>query len=226
MGQVGQPEAVKASGKEEPKAATSKETPLYAPLVVMEVEQVDPKKEDAEDRERRLRRVIGRQRRPEGTVVGTLVHAAIRRWRFPGDAGLDELLRAEALMEGLVDLGQYDLTVAQAKALLNRFRGDARFAEIDAAERFHEVPYSRIMENSVSTTRVIDLVYRKADKWQIVDFKTDEIEDGARFSALKEKYTPQVVRYREDFQRLVGQAPESWLCFMNYANSVRWERVQ
>ena len=119
----------------------SSEIALYTPLIAQDVEQVDQKQRDAADNQRRLRRVVGRHRRPEGTVLGTLVHAAIRRWRFPGDAGLDELLRAEALMEGLVDQEERDVTIAQAKELLNRFRADARFVDMDStAERRHEIP--------------------------------------------------------------------------------------
>jgi len=209
------------------KAEQSSEIALYTPLVAQDVEQVDQKQRDAENNQRRLRRVVGRHRRPEGSVLGTLVHSAIRRWRFPGDAGLDELLRAEALMEGLVDQEERDETIAQAKELLNRFRADARFVDIDSsAERRHEIPYTLLGDNDLPSMGVIDLVYRGTDStWHIVDFKTDDIQDDAQFSQLIEQYSKQVVRYREAVQQLHGQSAESWLCFLNYGSTVRWERI-
>ena len=227
MAQAVQPQKVEASIKNEAKSATSNVIPLYAPLISLEMEQVDEKQKDTLDHQRRLRRVVGRHRRPEGTVIGTLVHAALCRWRFPGDAGLEELLRAEALMEGLVDQAERDVTIAQAKELLSRFRADPRYGEIDSApERRHEIPYSRQLDNGLPSTGVIDLLYRGTDrKWHIVDFKTDDVQGDAQFSQLIEQYSKQVVRYREAVRQLLGQSAESWLCFLNYGRQVQWERI-
>ena len=146
-----QPLISEARREAEQHAVTSAETALYAPLVSEEVEQVDEKVREAASSQRRLRRVVGRHRRPEGPVLGFLVHAALQRWRFPDDAGLDELLRAEALMEGLVDQEEREATIAQAKDLLERFRADPRFGDMDSAvERHHEIPYSRQEENGLA----------------------------------------------------------------------------
>jgi ATP-dependent exoDNAse (exonuclease V) beta subunit len=95
-----------------------------------------------------------------------------------------------------------------------------------AAERCHEIPYSLLGDNDLPSTGVIDLVYRGTDStWNIVDFKTDDIQDDAQFSQLLGQYSKQIVRYRESFQRLLGQSAESWLCFLNYGSNVRWERI-
>jgi len=130
-------------------------------------------------------------------------------------------------MEGLVDQEERDETIAQAKELLNRFRADARFVDIDSsAERRHEIPYTLLGDNDLPSMGVIDLVYRGTDStWHIVDFKTDDIQDDAQFSQLIEQYSKQVVRYREAVQQLHGQSAESWLCFLNYGSTVRWERI-
>jgi len=46
--------------------------------------------------------------------------------------------------------------------------------EIDqASERYQEVPYTRLAAKNRVNTGYIDLLYRSADGWQIVDFKTD-----------------------------------------------------
>jgi ATP-dependent helicase/nuclease subunit A len=226
MAQAVQSQKVETKLKDEAKSAISNAIPLYAPLILSDMEQVDEKQKDALDNQRRLRRVVGRHRRPEGTVLGTLVHAALCRWHFPGEPGLDELLRAEALMEGLVDQDERDMTIAQAKELLNRFRTDSRFEEINSApERHHEVPYSRMLDNGLPTTGIIDLVYRKSDQWQIVDFKTDHIENETQCNELRDKYASQVIRYHESFKRLAGHAAESWICFLNFGNQIHWERI-
>ena len=109
-----------------------------------------------------------------------------------------------------------------------RFRADPHYGEIDSAlERRHEIPYSRQLDNGMPSTGVIDLVYRGTDmRWRIVDYKTDEIQDDAQFTELVEKYTPQIIRYRESFMQLLSQPAETWLCFLNYTNQVRWEQVQ
>jgi ATP-dependent helicase/nuclease subunit A len=227
IAQTVQPIQSDAHKDTEQKAAMSSEIALYTPLDAQDSGQVDQKQRDAADNQRRLRRVVGRHRRPEGTVLGTLVHAAIRRWRFPGDAGLDELLRAEALMEGLVDQEERDATIAQAKELLNRLRADARFVDMDStAIRRHEIPYSILGDSGLPSMGVIDLIYRGTDrKWNIVDFKTDDIQDDAQFLQLIEQYSKQIVRYREAVRQLLGQSAESWLCFLNYGSNVRWERI-
>ncbi len=226
MAQGVQPIIGEVAIKREEPVTASDATSLYLPLIALEAEHLDQKQQDGMNRERRLRRVVGRHHRPEGTVLGTLVHAAIRRWRFPGDPGLEELLRAEALMEGLVDQEEREITIAQAKDLLSRFRADARFSEIDTSQRRHEIPYSIMTDNGLPSTGAIDLIYQGKDaRWQIVDFKTDDIQTDAEFSELKENYTKQIIRYRESFQRLLGQPAKAWLCFLNYASAVRWEQV-
>ena len=130
-------------------------------------------------------------------------------------------------MEGLVDQEERDATIAQAKELLNRLRADARFVDMDStAERRHEIPYSILGDSGLPSMGVIDLIYRGGDlQWNIVDFKTDDIQDDAQFLQLIEQYSKQIVRYRESFQRLLGQSAESWLCFLNYGSNVRWERI-
>ncbi len=202
----------------------SSEKALFDPLVVVEAEQTDDEKQkDALDNRRRLRRVIGR-RDPEGAALGTLVHAALRRWLFTGNS-LEALLDAEALMEGLVDQHERAATIKEAKKLLERFCADVRFAELDVAERHHEVPYA-MASAALPTSGYIDLLYRTRDqKWRVVDFKTDDLPTAEKFADARSRYAFQVERYRNAVRALTGQEAEPELCFLNYAGKVRWERV-
>jgi ATP-dependent exoDNAse (exonuclease V) beta subunit len=49
---------------------------------------------------------------------------------------------------------------------------------------------------------VVDLVYRAADGWHIVDYKTDV--DADEFTLL-ERYRPQLAQYRLAWERITGQ---------------------
>lgn len=205
----------------------SSATALNAPLLSKRERELDQKEIDSADNDRRLRRIIGRggARRADGTVLGILVHAALRRWKFPGDAGLDQLLQAEASMSGLVEESERELTLTQTMELLARFRAAPRFSEIDSAtERRHEIPYSLLGSEGLPATGVIDLIYRvSGGRWQIVDFKSDQVADAGAFEGMKRTYFPQLQRYRSAFGRLLGQPAEAWLCCLNYFGSVRWE---
>ena len=65
-----------------------------------------------------------------------------------------------------------------------------------ADERHTEVPFSYAVDAGVGVTPVqhgvIDLVYRKGDAWEIVDYKTDQVTDG---EVLLAQYRDQLVAY-------------------------------
>ena len=192
---------------------------LYEPIVSTQVEQVGENVE----KQKKSRRVTGRYH-ADGTVLGTLVHAAIRRWRFEGDM-LNQLLQAEAYGQGIVVESELKTTLNEARELLSRFRNEVRWAEIDSAERRHELPYM-LTSNDFPASGIIDLLYRNGDgKWVIVDFKTDTVNETEMRELIETKYGYQVRRYREAIKRLLKETAETWLCFMNCENQVRWEKV-
>lgn len=169
------------------------------------------------------------RRHTDGTIVGTLVHEAIRRWRFPGDPALQRLLTTAALSSGLIDRADVDQHVRQASALLARFRNHSRWPELDACERFHELPFC-VSRNGLPSLGVIDLLYREAGRaketWCIVDFKTDHVTDEVELGIMTEKYRPQLRRYRHAVTRILGCAAETTLCFLDYAGAVHWQEVR
>lgn len=198
--------------------------PLYPPL---ERDRWELAGGDAEASQRRAVRVTRRYRHQDGTVVGLLVHEALRRWRFPGEPGLDGLLRAAAVGAGLVEPADIEDHANQATVLLRRLRQDPRWTEIDQAPRQHEVPYSLSREGRTESG-AIDLLYRLPDgRWHVVDFKTDAIADEAEMrTAIEERrYDRQMWRYREAVSQLLGGAVKTTICFLDCAGQVRWEEL-
>ncbi len=168
----------------------------------------------------RVWRVVPRAKRPSGPawVVGKLAHAALRRWRFPNEDNFDVFLWPLALETGLTDAAEIQATIDEARRLLARFRSHPIYAEIAAAERYHEVPYAL-----PDDTGVIDLLYRADGGWTIVDFKTDELRSEAemRETIQREGYDTQVRRYADAVTALFGQRPRTLLTFLRVAGNVQ-----
>ncbi len=176
----------------------------------------------------RIRRITARHRRTDGTIVGTLVHKALRRWRFPGDPALERLLVATALASGLVDKRDVAEHVRRAIELLARLQHDARWSELASAQRHHEVPFS-VLRDGQPSVGAIDLLYkpigRRTAKWTIVDFKTEHITSEAELQAQTRTYACQMCRYRNAVSRLLGGPIETVLCFLDFDGNIRWMEV-
>ncbi len=181
---------------------------------------------DPEHATRRLRRITRQGRFPDGTLVGTLVHTALRRWLFPDSPSFDRLLTTTAKQAGVVEAADLEKHLNRAGELLARFHADPHWAEIDAArwraEAWHEVPYSQ-----PDAEGVIDLLYRDAiSQWWVVDFKTDEVAAAATLEKLVEQdYRPQVNRYRAATTQLLRQPVQTSICWLDYAARVWWQVV-
>jgi ATP-dependent helicase/nuclease subunit A len=170
----------------------------------------------------RVWRVVPTAQRPRGPawVVGKLTHEALRRWRFPDRADFEVFLHPHALAAGLVDPREINATIYQVRRLLERFQAHALYAEMDAAERFHEMPYT-LQHGGRAESGVIDVLYRGGDVWQLVDFKTDEIRDEAELKRKVSEYRDQIARYAAAVRALVGAMPETRLCFLDVRGAVR-----
>jgi ATP-dependent helicase/nuclease subunit A len=196
---------------------------LVSSLVSLARESADDKvREHDMEPPRRVWRVVPTAQRPQGPawVVGKLVHEALRRWRFPNQPNFEVFLYPHALAAGLTDPVEITVTIEEARHLLERFQSDALFAEMNAAERFHEVPYTFEHAGRVETG-VIDLLYRVGESWRVVDFKTDEIRDEDKLDEKIGEYRAQVVRYADAVRTLVGATPQASLCFLNVRGGVR-----
>jgi ATP-dependent helicase/nuclease subunit A len=186
---------------------------LAAPLQVPEERLLDEKILAREaDPPQRVWRVVQRAQRPSGPawVVGTLVHEAIRRWRFPDD-DFDAFITPFALESGLTDQAEIRATIRAVERLLTRFRAHPLWAEINTAERYHEVPYTLPGDRGI-----IDLLYRTETEWVIADFKTDELrtESEAESTIQRHGYDQQVQRYANAVAAQLGTRPKLVLVFL------------
>jgi ATP-dependent exoDNAse (exonuclease V) beta subunit len=181
----------------------------------------DTKTEDREsDPPPRVWRVVSRAQDPSGPawVVGTLVHAALHRWRFPAQPNFEVFLYPHALDAGLTDHAEISNTMRTTRRLLERFCAHPLWAEMDAAERHHELPYTLDGERGI-----VDLLYRAGDRWTVAEFKTDRLTNASAVQRQieAEGYGEQVARYVQAVERLLGERPRSLLVFLNVGGSVQ-----
>ena len=148
-------------------------------------------------------------------VIGRMVHKAIELWMFPDNPQLSQLLEAAAFDAGLAQPAQRAAAVSQATKLLSRLSDSPLRLEIeDASQRFHELPYSRMVKEHAETG-YIDLLYCSADGWQIVDFKTDAIRSNEQRNDLVVKYTKQMQRYAGVVKELLDEPVQTRICFLD-----------
>lgn len=205
--------AVQKEESIETSAAPSDLAPLYQP--VEGFGQADLPDDPDRDSELQSWRATRADSRVSGKVLGSIVHKALQRWLFPEDPALDALLESEAWRAGLATEVTRSEVIARANELLTRLRLHSLWNDLNAAlERYAELPYSYLINEKVEN-RVIDLLYRDADGWHIIDFKTDPICSLAQKEHLIQKYTPQVRRYRGIIESKLGTSASGKLCFLD-----------
>jgi len=188
-------------------------------------EEMDAKVADEEvSPSNRVWRVVPRTRGAEApaTVVGKLVHSALEQWRFP-DESFDAWAEAQARRNGLTDAGQIKDAQNEARGILEHFRAHPLYAEMNAARRLHEVPYSIEIDGKVKHG-IIDALYQNDDgQWTLVEFKTDRIrnEPALQRRLASGEYEEQALNYAKAVERLLGQRPRISLCFLNCGDGVR-----
>ena len=185
--------------------------PLYPSLVVPSLEPIS----EDEPTEIHPWRAVGSDESVPANVIGQMVHKAIALWLFPEDPRLIPLLESEALGAGLAFRSQRQAAIRHASALLARLKNHPVYQEIqEASEHFHELPYSRMVNNHPETG-YIDLLYRSPNGWQIIDFKTDSIRNVAERNELMSKYSSQMQRYASAVETLLGQKAQTRICFLD-----------
>jgi ATP-dependent helicase/nuclease subunit A len=181
----------------------------------------DDKSRDREsDPPPRVWRVVPRAERPTSPawVVGTLAHAALHRWHFPTEPDFESFLYPHALDAGLTDPIEINNAMHAVHRLLTRFCAHPLWAEMNAAERYHELPF--VLDGGRG---VLDLLYRSNDGWTIAEFKTDRLADpGALWQQIQEKgYGVQMARYIQAVERLLGEHPRALLIFLNVGGAIQ-----
>jgi len=183
----------------------------------------DAADDKAKDRESdpppRVWRVVPRAQHPASPawVVGTLAHAALRRWRFPTEPNFELFLYPHALDAGLTDPTEIQNAIHTVRRLLARFSTHPLWMEMNAAERYHELSYVLGGERGV-----LDLLYRTDSRWTVAEFKTDRLAD---LTALQQKvqearYDVQMTRYIQAVECLLGEHPRALLIFLNVGGAI------
>ncbi|MBU0704901.1 MAG: UvrD-helicase domain-containing protein, partial [Chloroflexi bacterium] len=197
---------------------------LIAPLTTAASDDTDPKlKERESEPPPRVWRVVptAPERTGPALVVGSLVHAALRHWRFPDWSGLEDFLRPFALEAGLTDPQEIRRAIAEAHRLLARFQTHPLHAKLSQAERHHELPYAVEVE-SVPKSGIVDLLCRADGEWTLVEFKTDRLGNQGDVEARirDKKYDEQVQDYVTALAHILDKRPRALMVFLNVGGKV------
>jgi ATP-dependent helicase/nuclease subunit A len=135
--------------------------------------------------------------------LGTIIHVLLETAMACPSADLEKLA-SESLAEQGLDRDLTSKVVAAVRAVL----GSRIWARAQASpHRLVEVPI-QVLQSVDETPQVlrgvIDLAFREADGWVIVDYKTDSPSAGG-VAALVGHYRPQVRAYAEAWHKVVGE---------------------
>lgn len=204
--------------------AASAAAPLYATLIAEAQSDVAPLVQAPLDIRAQTHWNGHRRDAPDGTLLGSLVHAALHRWRFPGDPALERLLRATLLELGYAADEQIDTHLRAIERLLGRLQADPRWAELNAADRWHEVPFN---VPGQSAGGIIDLLYRDGQgRLRLIDFKTDALTHASELASHVTRYRAQLRAYRQAITQILGPLASAELCFLDCGGAVAWRSVE
>jgi len=203
-------------------SAAQSESPRASDLIAPLAPPPSPADEKTRAKEtdppQRVWRIVSKTKRAHAPawVVGKLVHAALRRWRFPDDS-FEKFMQPFALESGLTDPKEIHAAIQESRRMLERFHAHPLFNEINSAERRHEIPYFLPNERGV-----IDLLYRVNSDWIIIDFKTDEARSEAEAQTIiaKKEYNLQMKRYAQAVEIQLGVKAKMRLVFLNVKDNL------
>ena len=165
----------------------------------------------------------GRTREPDtGMAWGSLIHFLLEHaMRGPQ--------RNRAHLERLATWFAFDKpelrrVIPEALDTVERVMAAAFWQEAMAAtERAVEVPFAVRVEAAGAVPRllhgVIDLAFKTADGWTLIDYKTDQLAAG--IDQLAAHYAPQIRAYAEHWSAQLGAATRAGLHFIR-SGETRW----
>ena len=165
----------------------------------------------------------GKTREPDtGMAWGSLVHFLLEHaMRGPAcDRGHLERLAAWFAF----DRPELRRVIPEALDTVERVMTADFWREAMAAEeRAVEVPFAARVEEAGATPRllhgVIDLAYRTAAGWTLIDYKTDQLAPG--LDALAARYAPQIRAYADRWRAQLGVETRAGLHFIR-SGETRW----
>ena len=165
----------------------------------------------------------GRTREPDtGMAWGSLIHFLLEHAMRGPRRDRDHLERVAAWFA--FDKPELRRVIPEALDTVERvmaaeFWHAARAAE----ERAVEVPFAVRVQEPGAPPRVlhgvIDLAFRTADGWTLIDYKTDQL--GAGVDALTARYAPQIRAYTTHWSAQLGTATRAGLHFIRNGET-RW----
>ena len=165
----------------------------------------------------------GKTREPDtGMAWGSLIHFLLEHaMRGPqrDRAHLERLAMWFAF-----DKSELRRVIPEALDTVERVMAAAFWQEaMAAAERAVEVPFAVRVEAAGAVPRllhgVIDLVFKTADGWTLIDYKTDQL--GAGVDQLAAHYAPQIRAYAEHWSAQVNTPTRAGLHFIRNGET-RW----
>jgi ATP-dependent exoDNAse (exonuclease V) beta subunit len=141
--------------------------------------------------------------RPGGQPFGLLVHAILARTPLDADrATLADIASIEAHVLGLGDAEAEAAVDVVRQALDHDILRRARIAA-DSGRCRRETPVTLQLSDGTLLEGTVDLAFKEADRWIVVDYKTDrEIAQG------DERYIRQVAVYAEAIANATGCSTE------------------
>ncbi|MYH41232.1 MAG: hypothetical protein F4150_05610 [Chloroflexi bacterium] len=148
-----------------------------------------------------------------GTLRGTVAHRAIELAFAGADrADVAELIREES--GGLLDEELVRALAGEIEEMLARFERSQLAATLRDPETacYFELPFAWNWDG-VPVHGAIDLVYRDARGWHVVDFKTDELR-GRTLEEASAPYLVQLALYGGAIEHATGERPGCALLFL------------
>ena len=140
------------------------------------------------------------------------------------DAALADLAREQS--ERALDEATARALAGEVRELLDRFTRSPVAAALAAAdvERWFELPFAWDWDG-VPVHGSIDLVYRDASGWHVIDFKSDRL-DGTSAQEAASHYAVQIGLYQRAIEAAVGEPASAGLLFLRSGELARPEPAE
>jgi ATP-dependent helicase/nuclease subunit A len=141
--------------------------------------------------------------------IGTLVHTFLQHWDYGSDGArwpqaIDALIAAQANDDPVV-------TTEDLRPVLSRFFSSAMYQELASSRILgREVPLIMPWEDAIMEG-VIDLIYERAGRLYVADYKTDAV-DAASALAAAERYRVQGEVYSRAVRDGLGREVHAFRC--------------
>ena len=157
------------------------------------------------------------------SLRGLLVHRALEVSGGAPDSLDDSALAdlAHEQSERALDDATARALAAEVREMLDRFTGSPVAAALatPGVERWFELPFAWDWDG-VPVHGSIDLVYRDASGWHVIDFKSDRLNGNSAQEAAS-RYAVQIGLYRRAIEAAVGEAASAGLLFLRSGELAR-----